>query len=379
MNTENKNNNQVPVTGNTIVNNNFPNTDGRQPVTYQAYPSTVPEQKNVVPETVGVGGSSQPIPNTLQQPVVGVVPMEQNAVSPTNVIGGNGQENMQNSPAGQNVGVVSNLSSSPTTVVLGTQQQGSSEVPAAPVPPKAIDNTEVLNNQSPDEQHEVVEILSSTFDQKNKVNLLTPEQKEALTKKREEALKEKESYQPKPVSKLKRVMSVMVFVMLFGIVFFLPEISSYLAEVRNPNKDVDNTPITTGTLKCSLDKVDNKYNLSYSYDFDFTDSKLDQLTYVQATTGDELVDHDDLNQKLTSCDNLKSMTTGLDGIKITCSLFGGVLTEEQMFNYNVLDHEQVTATYIEAGGLFPEFESNTDIDMIEKNMKAAGYTCERVK
>lgn len=377
MNTENKNNNQVPVTGNTVVNNNFPNTGGGQPVAYQAYPSTVPEQKTVVPGTVG--GSSQAIPNTLQQPVIGVAPVRQTVVSPTNVIEGNGQQNVQSSPVGQGAFVVSNPTSSPTTVVLGTQQQGSGEVPAAPVPPKAIDNTEVLNNENPNGQHEVVEILSSSFEQKNKVNLLTPEQKEALTKKREEALKEKESYQPKPVSKFKRVMSVMVFVMLFGIVFFLPEISSYLAEVREPSEGVDNTPITTGTLKCSLDKVDDKYNLSYSYDFDFTDSKLDRLNYVQATSGDELVDYDDLNQKLTSCDHLKTVTAGLAGIKITCSLSSGVLTEEQTFNYNVLNHEQVSATYIEAGGLFPEFESNTDIDMIEKNMKAAGYTCERVK
>ena len=35
------------------------------------------------------------------------------------------------------------------------------------------------------------------------------------------------------------------------------------------------------------------------------------------------------------------------------------------------------AAYAEAGGELVEFENEENIDIIEKNMKASGYTCER--
>lgn len=380
MNTENQNSNQVPINGNGVLSNNISNTGRVQQAVNPTYPSGSIDSKNVVPGANQGGVSLQPNSASLQQTTPAVVPTQQVVVSPTNRVGVAQNQGVQNGSTIQNANVVPNANASSTPAFLDSQKQVNVQIPPVPVSSVATNVTnEVLNEEKPIEKHEVVEILSSSFDQKNKVNLLTPEQKEALTKKREAAFKEKESYQPKPVSKFKRIMSIMVLIILFGIVFFLPDISNYLSEVRNPSKTVGNTPITTGTLKCSLDKLDNKYNFSYTYDFDFTNSKLNRLTYVQATMGDEFVDQDDLNQRLINCDNLKTMITGLSGVRVACSLSGGVLTEEQMINYDVLNHDQVTAAYAEAGGLFPEFTTDTNIDMIEKNMKAAGYTCERVK
>lgn len=414
MNTEN-NNNKIPVASGPVNSPNVPNYGSNQTsVVGQMSPNSVPVVPNVglgqqpvfngipsqqsgvvssngmkpvsqqnlgnIPggQTVSNGGPTVPNVVSGQQPVFNGIPSQQGSVASSNDMRTSSQQNLGNIPGGQASGAVNNIASS--AVALDSQLSSNEVISSAPIPPKVAENaTEELSIENPNGTHEVVEILSSSFDQKNKVNLLTPQQKEALTKKREEAFKEKESYQPKPVSKFMRVISALVFVLLFTIVFFLPNINSYIAEIRNPNKSVDNALITTGTLKCSLDKVDDKYNLSYSYDFDFTDSKLDQLTYVQATVGDELVDYNELHQRLDSCNNLKSMTKGLAGIKIACSLSSGVLTEEQIINYKTINHEQVTTAYVEAGGLFPEFESDTSIDMIERNMKAAGYTCERVK
>lgn len=231
-----------------------------------------------------------------------------------------------------------------------------------------------------DSEHEVIKILTSSFDDgKKKVNLLTPEHKEELRKKREEALKEKENYQPAPVSMLKRIMSIVFIIVLFLIVMFLPQINSYVLNIMNSkNNKADTTDITSGTLRCTLDRIDDKYNISYSYDFSFTDSKLKKLSYVEATVGDALVDADDLNTKLDNCNNLKSLTNSLAGIRVICSLSNGTLTREQIFSYEDIDVSTVSSAYVEAGGEYPgEFQNDSNIDTIEKNMKTAGYSCER--
>lgn len=390
MNTENKNNNQIPGTGNPANNSVVPNYNGQTSVGGQinsnvSSPLNVVVSQQPVPNGIPGGVSTNGIPAVSQQNLgnmpIGQAGVNNNAVVSTDTMAFSQppQQNIGNTNANQN-GVVNNSCISSGTVILGAQPESNQDIPPAPVPPKKLESSiEVLNGENKEEQHEVVEVLTSSFEKKEKVNLLTPEQKLALTKKREEAFKEKESYQPAPVSKFKRFMSIFVIIVLFAIVFFLPDINNYIAEIRNPSNKIDNTPITTGILKCNLDKVDDKYNLSYSYDFDFTNSKLDRLSYVQATTGDELVDRDELNQRLASCTKLKNMTSGLSGVKIVCSLSGGVLTEQQTINYKTLNHEQVTTAYIEAGGIFPEFATDTNIDMIERNMKASGYTCERVK
>lgn len=231
-----------------------------------------------------------------------------------------------------------------------------------------------------DSEHEVIKILTSSFDDgKKKVNLLTPEHKEELRKKREEALKEKENYQPAPVSMPKRIMSIVFIIVLFLIVMFLPQINSYVLNIMNSkNNKADTTDITSGTLRCTLDRIDDKYNISYSYDFSFTDSKLKKLSYVEATVGDALVDADDLNTKLDNCNNLKSLTNSLAGIRVICSLSNGTLTREQIFSYEDIDVSTVSSAYVEAGGEYPgEFQNDSNIDTIEKNMKTAGYSCER--
>lgn len=300
-------------------------------------------------------------------------------------------------------GVIQNLSSTENNVLASSNVQTTSEAPAinqanastgmtnasggvvvttSNVTNIVTDAGNDKNSDSPkdsDNVHDATKILSSSFDTKNKVNLLTPQQKDELNKKREEALREKESYQPEPVSKLKKIMAALFIVILLLIVLFLPEINGFILKVMNPEKkEVDNVPIITGTLRCTNDRVDEKYNISYNYDFDFTDSKLKALTYVESTTGDALVDADDLNMRLEKCNMLKTMTSGINGVKVVCSLSSGTLTREQFFDYNSLDVNSVTTAYVEAGGEYPgEFQKDSDIDAIEKNMKAAGYACER--
>ena len=55
------------------------------------------------------------------------------------------------------------------------------------------------------------------------------------------------------------------------------------------------------------------------------------------------------------------------------------LVETQIMNYALLDADKVTTAFVEAGGLYPEYVNNQNIDQIEKNMNAANYKCERLR
>lgn len=323
MNSENNmSNNQVPATGNVSTNNN-----------------TVPGN--------GVTYSANQNQSMTQVPVQNTVPSPQGNVA----VPGSSASNAYN------VAVTPSVSS------VDIKEQG---------------QTQTTDNSS--SEHEVTHIISSSFEKKDKVNLLTPEQRAELTKKREDAMKEKLSYQPAPVSKTKKFFSVFIIVLLFAVVLFLPDIYVFIGTLKGNELGGEKEIITTGTLRCTNDLVDDKYNISYTYSFDFTESKLEYMTVVLATTGDELVDADDLNQKLASCELLKSMTSEIGGVYVSCSLSSGTLTKEQSFDYGDLNKDYAITAYTEAGGDYPgEFEANASIDTIEKNMKAAGYSCERFK
>ena len=47
--------------------------------------------------------------------------------------------------------------------------------------------------------------------------------------------------------------------------------------------------------------------------------------------------------------------------------------------YNEINEEVVTSAYVEAGGIYPDYSLNENIDQIERNMKNSGYECERIK
>lgn len=326
---ENNPNNQIPVADNVPINGST-----NAAVTNTGVVNNVPDINNAVP-------------------VQNVVSNQTNVVA-TNV-------------SGQSNGVVNQVNVvAPQTIP---------EVPDIPTEMEAKEKA-----QMEEEANQVSELIAASIDSRNgKVNLLTPEQKAELMRKKEEARKERESYQAPPVGKFKRFFSVFIWVMLFAIVMFLPEINNVIVSLREGKKEEENVVITTGTLRCTSDSVSDKYNHSYTYEFDFTDSKLDKLTYVEATVGDALVDEEDLNAKLGKCSLLKNLTTGLVGINVSCSLYEGTFTKEQVIDFNSINYDLVTSAYSEAEGIYPEFEAGENIDKIEKNMKAANNTCERIK
>lgn len=185
-----------------------------------------------------------------------------------------------------------------------------------------------------------------------------------------------EEYQ---VSNIKLVFTFLLMVVLGGTIIFMPEISEFMRAKKEEQESLIQPKITTGSLKCELERVSDNFDLKYEYNFIFTDNKFKKLYYTSETRGDMNLDEQELDKLNNECLLLKETTTELSGVEVSCKLLGGTLTKSQTLDYEKIDVEQAYAAYSEAGGIYPEYKYLQDMDGIEKNMKAAGYTCKRIK
>lgn len=182
----------------------------------------------------------------------------------------------------------------------------------------------------------------------------------------------------KPPSKLKYTMLILVFIAILLMVWYLPEISSYINTMKLGNKNIEEK-ITTGTLKCKMSRSSKNFDFDYEQDFAFKDNKLSKLYYTIKTRGDMNLDSVELDKMNNTCKNISIYAKQLKGITVSCELSQGIMTEEHVFDYAELDVDAVTATYTEAGGVYPEYYNGQDMDTLEKNKKAEGFTCQRIK
>lgn len=181
----------------------------------------------------------------------------------------------------------------------------------------------------------------------------------------------------KKESNLKYYMTFIFFALLIWMVAFLPEISSFVSNYMASKQQEGVPAITTGTLTCTMNTNDDKYDYYYEADFNFKDSKMYRLTFSATTKGDQNLDAIELSGMRSSCDLLQQQTANLEGVEVSCSLSNGVYENVQKLDYEDLKSDLVTTAYLEAGGTYPNYEYGQDINEIEKEMKASNYTCER--
>ena len=230
-----------------------------------------------------------------------------------------------------------------------------------------VSSTETINDK----------ILFGNKEEKNTPVIMSKKMSEELEAKKRQEKANMEQYVPVPVSKAKYVAMIVFFIFMFALVYFLPDISSFVS-LKKAEKEQQNTPtITTGLLTCKLSRTTDIFNIEYTGQFSFEDSKLNKLTYITSTKGDSVIDAESLDFIITKCNKLQDQVSGLGGVHVTCDQSGGTITEKQVLDYNTLDAEIATAAYVEAGGIYPEFKKSQDLDQIERNMHASGYTCER--
>lgn len=180
-------------------------------------------------------------------------------------------------------------------------------------------------------------------------------------------------------SNLKYYMTLFLFIAIFAMVYFLPNISSYFSKLKSERELANSAIITTGTLECNLKKYDKKFDYLYESIFTYKDNMLLKLSYKVTTKGDQTIDADELSLLNQNCNNLREHVNSLEGISVRCSLNNGVNINEQELRYSLIDVDKVTTAYLEAGGVYPNYKYNEDIDKVEKSMKASGYTCNRYK
>lgn len=181
----------------------------------------------------------------------------------------------------------------------------------------------------------------------------------------------------KPPSRFKLFLMSLFFVLIIGFVIFLPDIQQRIREIKN--KPVEIEKITNGKLECVLNT--NSYNLDVNYQriFRMTDNKLTKTEFVIETKGDSNEDAETLQNTYDTCQTLAEYSnTKIPGVNIRCVSEIGKVTESQSFDLSVVDMAELKAAFIETGGIFPEYYYDEDMDMIERNMKASNYTCERV-
>ena len=174
----------------------------------------------------------------------------------------------------------------------------------------------------------------------------------------------------------------MTFIFLFGLilmVIFLPEISAFIDSYqKNKNQEVSSV-VTTGTLSCTMTTNDDKYDYYYEIAFDFSDSKLYRMDFTTTIKGDRDLDSLELTEMKNNCQLLEEQVANLDGIRVSCSLSEGMYKNQQVLDYSVLKPDVITTAYLEAGGTYPNYEYQQNIDDIEKQMNASNYTCSRIK
>ena len=193
----------------------------------------------------------------------------------------------------------------------------------------------------------------------------------------EHVKKANENY--KPNSKFKNVLLIIFLVFIIAFTYFLPEIHNLITRWQSgelePKEEV---VITTGVLSCSYEKSSENLDYTYIADFKFKDNKLESYSFSTETKGSESLDKDKLDTLKENCRTMSKESDNIDGITVSCVSETNLIKVVEAIELKEFKEDSITTAYTEAGGTYPKFNYHDDMDTLEKNMKADGYTCERI-
>lgn len=172
-----------------------------------------------------------------------------------------------------------------------------------------------------------------------------------------------------------KIMTTLLFIFLFAFVYFLGDITNFINEKK---LEKENAEIMNGKLICSNEKTTENLDVKISAIFTFENKQITGLTFTTTSTGDKTKDKEELEQLKEQCNLLKEEVTSYNGVSVVCSLNNGINSVKQIFDYSVLDVDSVRSAFVEAGGVYPQFQYKDDINSVESQMISSDYICEKV-
>ena len=187
----------------------------------------------------------------------------------------------------------------------------------------------------------------------------------------------------KKESNFKYIMTGVLFVVLFAIIFFLPEISEAIHQFQNNHQEaapvVPQEEKTSGTLQCTLSKATGVHETTATIRFTFVDKKLKSTITetLTAMNGDPVGEEAFLlgNQQ-ASCEHLKEVTQDIIGFTAECTQEEKEQMTTESIDYEKLDQTVFHENIAEFEGHVPEFQLDQNIDDIKSVMQSSGYSCE---
>ena len=180
-----------------------------------------------------------------------------------------------------------------------------------------------------------------------------------------------------PQSKSKTIGMIVIFVLLIGFVIFLPQITDIISHYGSNHSVVEK--ITSGELICTLNTSTSNLDKSYENTFIFIDNQLEKAELVSVTRGDVSLDAKELDALADECKRLSSNVDSLEGISVRCNYTSGKFTQTEIYDLEKVDFLELSPIYAESGLTVLEYRYHEDIDGIEQDMNASGYTCNRNK
>lgn len=180
-----------------------------------------------------------------------------------------------------------------------------------------------------------------------------------------------------PPSGFKKFVMVFMFAAILGSIIFMPEINKFIDRLKETKEpEVKEEEVMNGTLSCSYQTNNDKYDLIYDGVFSFSNRELKSLSYTLTTKGDKVLDSTSLQMLYDSC---KELSTELDtnnvGVKVTCDLTGGTVSISESIDYSTFKESEASKLFKNHSIELADFEANQNIGDIENELKHSNYIC----
>lgn len=170
----------------------------------------------------------------------------------------------------------------------------------------------------------------------------------------------------------KPVFLIVAFVLLLATIFLLPysqDLFDKFFSKDKGNEIIDN--VTEGNLVCTMESDDAGNSYQYTEIYSFHDSKVDSLEHKVLIQGDA----DYLKQRNNQCLLLQQNASSVSGVTVDCDLSNEEMLETQTFIFEKFNLENVTTSFSEAGGVYPNASQGDDYKEVQRMVEISGYDC----